>query len=115
MVCYILCRACSVKVEKNIDNEENKCENGNMSPATEFLPNTALSRNFGVRQIASVNCYPYIFLMDHCYTKSDKVRLHFVHKLVGDNWGNNSEVLVNERYRHIIEIKFSTKFVFFFL
>ena len=38
------------------------------SPVTESLPisaNTALSQDFGLRQIASVKCRPYIMLLDH--------------------------------------------------
>ena len=35
-----------------------------------------------------------ILLLDRYYTKFDKVVLHFVYKLVDENWGNNSEVFV---------------------
>ena len=38
------------------------------SPVNKSLfisPNTALSRDFGLRHIASVKCCPYIMLIDH--------------------------------------------------
>ena len=33
-------------------------------------------------------------LLEHPYSKFDKVGLHFVHTLVKYNWGNNSELKI---------------------